>query len=100
METITAGDIREAILQRDPNETVQCFMTGGGVATIYLGEPDADGRYRIAIGPGTFDWADEWLSVFGLGDTAVGPDDDGEGEASYPTTLDGIVARATLPYLD
>lgn len=86
---LTAGDIREAILVERPDWAIRCEQTGGGTATIYIG--DAVG---VAIGPGSYDWADEWLSTFWLGDTAVGPDDDGTAEATYPDTLDGIVDAA------
>lgn len=93
---VTAAAIRDAIRAQNPGVAIRCDQTGGGTATIYLGEVDRDGRYCVAIGPGSYDWSDPWASVFDLGDTAVGPDDMGEVRPDYPATLAGIAAAASL----
>ena len=72
--------------------------TGGGVATIYVGHAGPDGRYTLAIGPGSF--AGE--PTFYASDLYVGPDDDGEAEAVAVKTLDELAAavKETLLSID
>ena len=62
-------------------------MTGGGVATICIGQletidcdvvPPQDEHYLLCVGPGTFNWQDEGKSTFYVDDLSVGPDDHGE----------------------
>ena len=54
-------------------------QTGGGTATIYVGEKDSDDRYAVVIGPGRFGgYADPSRSDFLLGDLWIGPDDNGD----------------------
>lgn len=91
---VSAAAIRDAILALAPDAPIICEQTGGGTATIYVGEADAAHRYAVAIGPGSYDWTDSWSSTFDLGDTAVGPDDDGEAEATYPETVEAIAEAA------
>lgn len=55
-------------------------QTGGGCATVQIGDRDAEGRYRWCIGPGRFDWDRPDDSTFYTGDLYVGPDDEGETE--------------------
>lgn len=97
--TVTAGALRDAIAAQRPDAEIRCDMTGGGVATLYVGPADANGRCAVAIGPGRYDWSDPDLSLFWLGDTAVGPDDDGDATPAYPATLRGI-ADAAVATLD
>lgn len=75
--TMTAREIIAAVHAADG---WRCYveMTGGGVATMYVGAPDADGRYLALIGPGTYRADDPTLSTFPRGDTVIGPDDDGQ----------------------
>lgn len=94
MKVVTATAIRDRILDQRPDELVRVEQTGGGVATLYLGAYDAGGYARVAIGPGRFDWSDPWLSLFYVGDTAVGPDDGGVATPAYPITIAGIVESA------
>jgi hypothetical protein len=72
-------------------------MTGGGVATMYVGEPmgdpesDAGARYPVVLGPGTFGYGvhPSWGN---WGDFCIGPDDDGSGDVVY-TEEDWDIAR-------
>lgn len=83
LRTVTAAAIRRTIASVCPDAPVAVQMTGGGVATICIGAcpHPSGGRYRLAVGSGTFDYRDPELSTFVLGDgcTVVGPDDDGTG---------------------
>lgn len=56
--------------------TLPCFVdqTGGGTATIYIGYKGPDGRYTLALGPGSYDWAYPDLSSFYMEDLTMGPD--------------------------
>lgn len=88
----TAEDIRKAIRAEKPVESIVVYQTGGGVATIYVGE-FRNGRAAVAIGPGRYNWREPWQSELPLdGDTAVGPDDDGTAVPVYPTDMPGLVA--------
>ena len=90
LETATGRQCLDAIAKAT-NLPAYVEMTGGGVATIYVGERDEDDRFLLAIGPGTFNWSDDGgASVFYLGDLYVGPDDDGEYPAAVVTTLDQL----------
>ena len=75
-------------------------MTGGWVATIYIGYPGPDDRYLLAMGPGSFNPRDENLSMFYPDDFSVGPDDDGQGESIDIQTLDDIVPAVQKALLD
>lgn len=53
-------------------EGVSAFVaqTGGGTATLYAGEPDADGQYPVAAGPGVFGYGEPSIAddrEFGFG---------------------------------
>ena len=93
---VTAGEIIEAIGEAVDLETLpaQVEMTGGGTATIYIGYAGPDGRYTLAIGPGSYrgPLMDGMGSLFYIGeqDLAVGPDDDGEGTVRFPDDLAGV----------
>ena len=90
MTTFTGRQCLDAIAKAT-NLPAYVEMTGGGVATIYVGERDEDDRFLLAIGPGTFHWTDDGGdSVFYAEDLNVGPDDDGEGINLTPTTLDQL----------
>lgn len=61
--------------------------TGGGCATIYVGNPDAEGYYPLAVGPGNlenregFDFSIGQYSDFSVGrDDPSGASNDGSGE--------------------
>ena len=91
--TLTGRQILDAIATvTDLHAYIE--MTGGGVATIYVGTLDPESnRFVLAIGPGTFDWSDGGAnSVFYPSDLYVGPDDDGEATADAVTTLDELTA--------
>ena len=63
--------------------------TGGGVATIYTGDPDDDGYYVAAAGPGVIQHRDYGMNVAHRGDFYVGPDGDED-------TYDEVPEDATL----
>lgn len=92
--TTTAGELRDAILAGDPTTVVHVEQTGGGCATIYVGEYNAEGRAWLALGPGSYDYGRPWASTFLLGEeaTCIGPDDDGEADVVYVNTLAEITA--------
>lgn len=82
--TVTTEQVIEAV-KAATDEPVQYEHTGGGVATIYVGEPNAEGRYLLAIGPGSIG-----DGTFDLRDLYVGPDDDGESTPAATTSLASI----------
>lgn len=60
-------------------------QTGGGVATLYVGEYDADGRALAIAGPGWFEgpyWTEPRAT---FDEFSWGPDDDGESEHTMET---------------
>lgn len=74
-------------------------QTGGGVATIYVGEPETDEHpYELAIGPGSYDWTDPDASSFSFAELYVGPDDDGETTPATVRTL-AQVSEAAMYHL-
>lgn len=86
-----ASDIRDAIVGVRPECPVTIEQTGGGCATLYVGSRDDDGRYWLAIGPGSYDWSEPWASAFDApGDVCICPDDDGQGHVAYPESADDI----------
>ncbi len=60
-------------------------QTGGGTATIFVGNCDIRSRYPetddlyfpVAIGPGVYDWIDSRSSTFSAAECCVGPDEEG-----------------------
>lgn len=87
-----AERVKAAILAAEPTLEVRVEQTGGGTATLYVGPYDAEGRAWLALGPGSYDWAHPWASLFYLGDdaTCIGPDDDGQAEPTYVSTLEAV----------
>lgn len=88
--TITEAEILGMIEAVAPGTHAYCEQTGGGVATIFVGEPrtpkmdtERDEAYLLAIGPGWFAALDG--GTFEFGDLYLGPDD-GAGEF-YTTTI-------------
>lgn len=76
-------------------------MTGGNVATIYLGVPGPDGRYIAAIGPGSYRAGDEGMgSTFYATDLSIGLDDDGAIPARTAFTLDELQEAVKETLLD
>ena len=93
MTVVTACAILRAIRAADASVPVTVQQTGGGCATVYVGAYDAAReRFTLAIGPGSFDWGNSTLSTFALGDTCIGPDDDGTATPVYVARLSDITA--------
>lgn len=81
--TFTGREVLDAIAAAT-DAPAYIEQTGGGTATLYIGATraaigfDADEpRYRLAAGPGSFDWGDSDRSTFYASDLYIGPDDDG-----------------------
>jgi hypothetical protein len=98
MSEITASEIQNRIGPAQPphgvgGPDVGCgvFMTGGGVATIMMGEEDAEGYALVCIGPGTYDPAQPGESTFNFAELFVGIDDD-TGTGTYVKDMDELVA--------
>lgn len=58
-------------------------MTGGGCATLFIGERDADGRYELLAGPGTYQHRDTGFSVASMWEFFIGPDDNSTPIANF-----------------
>lgn len=88
--TFTGHEIRAAV-KAATDLPFFIAQTGGGVATGFIGEPravgDFEGVYRLALGPGTFDWRDPDDSTFYAEDLNIGPDDWGERPSKFVTSL-------------
>lgn len=99
--TVTAAQIREAVHRAAPEAPVVCHQTGGSTATVFVGTPNADQRYWLSIGPGSYDWSDEWKSDFFLDGLSIGHDDDGETESAFVDELIDItrIVRQEARYL-
>ena len=97
-------------LVREAGFAAYVEQTGGACATIYASrrvgpdgypERDASGHFEVAAGPGS--WSEGWPNgepISSSEDFCVGPDDDGETEATYCDGLDetAIAAMITLPW--
>jgi len=66
--------IIEEIKKIDPETNVELWHTGGGCMTIYVGNPDQDGIYPVAAGPG---YMQNDKAVGDFGDFCYGVDGDG-----------------------
>ena len=86
-DTLTAAAIMRAV-QEATGLSSSVEMTGGHVATIYVGRPNAyTDRYALVIGPGSYDYDDPSLSTFDVEELFLGPDDDGDLEADQVRDL-------------
>lgn len=88
---VSAGRLLTALGEVIGDRSAFVEQTGGGVATIYVGEADENGRYELAIGPGSYNWSVPGDSVFALSELYVGPDDDGE---TTPATVRNLAQVA------
>lgn len=101
-QTFMAAELRDAIVAT-VDLPVSVEMTGGGVATIYVGYAGPDGRYTLALGPGSYrDVNEGWNSLFSLDeDIVVGPDDDGGSGLEKPvTSLEALRSAVKETLLD
>lgn len=85
------------IVREEHNVRAYVEHTGGGVATIYAGETDADGHYQACAGPGEIGW-DSTPSFGDLNDFYVGPDDGGKTNPAPPMEL-GATTEAEVAAL-
>lgn len=99
-KTFMAAELRDAIVAT-VDLPVSVEQTGGGVATIYVGYAGPDGRYTLAIGPGSYRPVnDGWNSLFSMDELAVGPDDEGEATPTYVESLEALRAAVKTTLLD
>lgn len=70
--------------------------TGGGIQTIFAGEPDRDGYYPFAAGPG---WIDNGESVASTHDFCWGSDSGGDEECANPDDTDQSVAAKVVAWI-
>ena len=97
--TVTGGEVLDAIASAT-DLPAYVEMTGGGVATIYIGHAGPDGRFTLAGGPGSFRWADDGrASIFYFEDFSFGPDDDGDSDLWKNVTTLADVAPAVRELL-
>ena len=61
------------LLARD-GVKAELMQTGGGNATLYLGDPDKDGFYPVLCGPGLYNWDNPALSVGDIREFFIGKD--------------------------
>lgn len=86
---VTGGEILAAVRAAGVTAPAYVEQTGGGTATVYVGEPDDDtGWYPVAIGPGSFNWGDANGSEFGAAELFVGPDEPDAGGSYADEALD------------
>ena len=103
--TFTGAEVRAAV-KAATDLPFMIAQTGGGVATVYIGEDVEVGAYgrvfRLAVGPGTFNWENPDDSTFYAEDFSIGPDDWGERPSTIVTTLDELTeaTRALLALPD
>jgi hypothetical protein len=71
-------------------------QSGGGCATLYVGEPDEFNRFPVIAGPGWFEGRGFTKPRADVSDFSFGPDDDGESEPTHCSSDDSdptIAAR-------
>jgi hypothetical protein len=83
--TLNLDTLAELIRQRGLKAAIE--HTGGGCATIYVGEPDTDGFYLVAAGAGHFDGAN-WTDPRAYwGDFCWGLDDEGMTQPTFENNV-------------
>lgn len=86
MSEVKLDEVVEALRSAGVKSYVE--QTGGGTATLMVGEPAGDeDRYDVLVGPGWFNglgWTDGIVDTL---DCYIGPDD--EGQSDYTTTEEG-----------
>ena len=82
------------------------WHTGGGCATIYLGEPDDEGFYSVVGGPGSYNHTSDnpigYYDDFYIGGEEENPKTNQESLVRYKgeNTLSGIVATLAKAFKD
>lgn len=83
---------RIAKLVQEQGVLAAVVQTGGNVVTIYAGKPYPEGEYvrsPVLCGPGTFNIVDSQIDhLADVRELFIGPDDDGESEATDCAKLD------------
>jgi hypothetical protein len=105
---VTEGQLLAIITDVAPELPAYCTQTGGGCATIYLGEQinvfptDAETEYPhylAALGPGWFTDSSWTEGRFDLGDLYLGPDDFGESNDHVTITSVEQFREALIEFL-
>lgn len=80
-DEFSLGDV-VALLAKDGIKA-EIMQTGGGNATLYLGDPNADGYYSVVCGAGVWDWDTPKNSYGFTSEFFIGRDDDRQNEGFY-----------------
>lgn len=94
---VTARALMDAVSRAMPDAPVTCEMTGGGCATIYVGDYSAERGPVLAIGPGRYDYRAADLSTFVIGpdgEASIGPDDDAGSPVLHVRDITTYLAEA------
>lgn len=73
MKTFNLDEVRDILTSRGVNADV--WHSGGGIYTLYVGQPNEEQEYPYAVGPATIT---DGKPVTEAGDTYGGPHDEGE----------------------